>query len=545
MATAPPPKPQFLAHPPTHPPAPPAAPTGGRALLAGTVLAEFEFGPVLAESRFAIVYLATDHALDRPVAIKEYLPASLTTRSEGVKVQLRSLSHAHAFERGRRAFIDEAKQLARCEHPALLRVHRLLHANGTVYRVMPHCPGTPLLAMRQQMHAPPDESALRALLHALLGALATLHRHGLVHGEVTPANIVLLADEQPLLLDFGAVRRSIVGDPTRSWMSVLGGGGDLQEHEADAQHANAPFRWPRDGPAGPWNDVSALAAVLYHWITGHWPEYPPAEPLSRVVARLRDYLPQLDYSAALLRVIDAALAPKLQDRPQSVAQFRACLDAPAAAPLPASASASAPAPALAPLLMPVPVPVAAAAPPLLTDALQPTAQPPQPAQDAQADAPEPGPPEAVEAAAAAAAVDEPLPRLPSRSSGSSRAATQQRQAARKRRLVLTGATALGLALLGSAGWQLHLQRQNDSAQALLVNATRPGALAGPADPLLAADPTGAGLRLPASTPAATPSEVCSGRAPPALLQCLLARCAEPAWSQHAQCQRLRNTGQVD
>ena len=50
------------------------------------------------------------------------------------------------------------------------------------------------------MNEPPDEEAVRALLDALLGALGVFHLAGGVHGKVTPSNILLLADNRPLLL---------------------------------------------------------------------------------------------------------------------------------------------------------------------------------------------------------------------------------------------------------------------------------------------------------------------------------------------------------
>ena len=88
-------------------------------------------------SGFGVVYLATDHALALVVAIKEYLPATLAAHDALGQVRWRSAFDGDAFERGRLAFIDEARILARCEHPSLLRVHRVWAANGTVYRPCP------------------------------------------------------------------------------------------------------------------------------------------------------------------------------------------------------------------------------------------------------------------------------------------------------------------------------------------------------------------------------------------------------------------------
>src|SRR5687768_9964922 len=152
------------------------------ALLPATRLEEFEIERVIGTSGFGLVYLANDEAFERRVAIKEYLPDTLAMRgSDGMQVVLRASAHADAFERGRRAFIEEAQLLARCHHPSLVHVQRHWESNGTVYRAMPFYPGQTLLELREAMDAPPDEASLRALLEGLLGALEKLHEAGALH----------------------------------------------------------------------------------------------------------------------------------------------------------------------------------------------------------------------------------------------------------------------------------------------------------------------------------------------------------------------------
>ena len=80
------------------------------ALAPGTRLDEFELQQILGIGGFGIVYQAFDHALEREVAIKEYMPASLAGRTETLHVSLRSQSDAEVFEAGRRSFVNEAAQ---------------------------------------------------------------------------------------------------------------------------------------------------------------------------------------------------------------------------------------------------------------------------------------------------------------------------------------------------------------------------------------------------------------------------------------------------
>ena len=80
---------------------------------------------------FGIVYLAFDHLLEREVALKEYMPSTLVDRAETMHVSLISQANADTFALGLRSFVNEARLLARFDHPSLVKVHRFWEANGT------------------------------------------------------------------------------------------------------------------------------------------------------------------------------------------------------------------------------------------------------------------------------------------------------------------------------------------------------------------------------------------------------------------------------
>ncbi len=296
-----------------------------RALPPKTRLDEFEIEAVLAQSSFAVVYRAYDHVLKLHVAIKEYLPDALALRSAETQVVLRARAHAERFEQGLQAFVAEAQTLARCEHPALQRVSRLLLRHGTAYRVMRYCPGPTLLEHRRELGATPDPASVRGWLDALLGALDTLHEEGGVHGAVAPGNILLLPGNQPLLLDFEAVRSVLISDRTQSMMAAL-------EPCYEPVEQRAPTA---DITTGPWTDLYALAATLHFCISGQLPSPPMAdgqgqrfEPLATVWHRLRQAQPGLGGAPGWLGALDACLREDPQARPQSVAALRALLGAP-------------------------------------------------------------------------------------------------------------------------------------------------------------------------------------------------------------------------
>jgi serine/threonine protein kinase len=114
------------------------------ALPAGTRLHEFEILSVIGQGGFGIVYLAHDQALDRQVAIKEYMPSSMAVRTREQTVAVRSARDKDTFAAGLRSFINEAKLLARFDHASLLKVHQFWEAQGTAYMVMPKKGAAPM-----------------------------------------------------------------------------------------------------------------------------------------------------------------------------------------------------------------------------------------------------------------------------------------------------------------------------------------------------------------------------------------------------------------
>ena len=301
---------------------PPTTPPGRvePALLPGSRIGPFEVQRVIARSPSTIVYLAADHALGIPVAIQEYLPAGLVQRDAEQQLHAIDPPQEGLIGRGLRAFIDEARMLARCDHPALVRVLHLCEYNGSAYRVMPFYRGQRLLDLRRDMPAAPDEASLRALLDGLLGALEAIHRSGRAHGGVTPANILLLSDDRPLLLGPGAAGQAIGSDLVESLMASL-------ESSFGPQPDAAAASLPSSGAAA---DLYALAEVLRFCIIGELPAgpglRPEPEPLAVAIARSFEPAARPHYSASLLGALEAALAPALEDRPRNAAQFREWLD---------------------------------------------------------------------------------------------------------------------------------------------------------------------------------------------------------------------------
>src|SRR3990167_3383213 len=322
----------------------PMASKHGNALPTGSHLAEFELLRVLGEGGFGIVYLAYDHSLQRRVAIKEYMPASLAMRSGPHEVVVTSERHRAVFDAGLESFVNEARLLAQFDHPSLLKVYRFWRDHGTAYMVMPFYEGVTLKDQLKQMGSPPDERWLTTLLGPLTEALMVIHAEHCLHRDIAPDNILLLADSgRPLLLDFGAARQ-VIGDATQALTAILKPGYAPVEQYAEVASLKQ----------GTWTDVYALCAVMYAAMTG---SKPPVS-VARTVAD--GYVPLMQcaegrYSRPFLQAIDEGLRVRPDERTRSVAALRQALGLDEATILvapPAAAAARVPPPAPAPRGMP-------------------------------------------------------------------------------------------------------------------------------------------------------------------------------------------------
>ncbi len=284
------------------------------ALQPGTKLGEFEITCVVGQGGFGIVYQAKDHSLGRDVALKEYMPAAFAGRVGGTQVTMLSEHYAETFQVGLHSFVNEAQLLAQFDHPCLVKVYRFWEANGTGYMAMPfyHAPTLKQL-LKQDHQLLSQEAWLRNFLAHILDALEVLHAKQCYHRDIAPDNILMLENDRPLLLDFGAARR-VIGDMTQALTVILKPGYAPIEQYGDMMNMSQ----------GPWTDFYALASVVYFIITD---KVPPAA-LTRLVS---DSLTPLADSAAdrysqeFLRAIDVALGVRPEQRPQNVAEFRTLL----------------------------------------------------------------------------------------------------------------------------------------------------------------------------------------------------------------------------
>ncbi len=269
-------------------------------------------GAVLGAGGFGITYLALDLAAQERCAVKEFFPAELVHRGEdGCDVEMPA-SRQEDVRYGLRRFCDEAQVLASLDDcPSVVRVRDFFQWNRTAYMVMEFVEG-PSLNQFCREHGNLSFQRGQDIFIDLCLTLIEVHGHSLLHRDISPENILLMADGEVRLIDFGAARY-VMGERSKSLSVVLKKG------------YAPPEQYSSHGRQGPWTDLYALAGTLYYALTGtHVPdamdrladkEMPPLAALrpdvpqgfSRILSRCLELDHRRRYQSAQ-EVLDAVMA---------------------------------------------------------------------------------------------------------------------------------------------------------------------------------------------------------------------------------------------
>ncbi|MGH8971110.1 MAG: serine/threonine-protein kinase, partial [Actinomycetes bacterium] len=246
--------------------------------MTGFTVAGFDVVELLGYGATGEVWLAREQATGEPVALK----------------RLRAHRDLASRDRMRR----EAAVLAGVAHPHVVRLRTVLSAGDDLVLVLDHAPGgslAGLLATRARL-GPGEVVTLAA---PLAQALAAVHAQGVVHGDVTPANVLFAADGRPLLSDLGVAR--LAGEPA--------GEPEMTSGYADPSVLGG-------ATPSPSSDVYGLAAVCYVALTGQ----PPTTDRSRPPG------PVPEAPRALVAAVEAGLDPDPGRRPSAAGFAGAVFD---------------------------------------------------------------------------------------------------------------------------------------------------------------------------------------------------------------------------
>ncbi len=288
-------------------------PTSAIYLVPGTVLQDqYVIGRTLGHGGFGVTYLGFDSVLQRKIAVKEYLPASLASRRTGsAHLSVHYDKLRDDFDFGLQRFLDEARTLARFHaFPNIIWVMNFFPANGTAYMVMEYLEGETFEAYLGRHGGRISFAACLAILTPVMDALREVHRQNLLHRDISPDNIFVLNAGPVKLLDFGAARFAM--SMRSRALSVIVKEGYAPEEQ-----------YSSSGEQGPWTDVYALGGTMYRALTGRI----PASSLER---RRSDQLtpPSLlgaDIPPACEQVLLRALAVDAAQRFPSVEEFQTAL----------------------------------------------------------------------------------------------------------------------------------------------------------------------------------------------------------------------------
>ncbi|WP_026736746.1 serine/threonine protein kinase [Fischerella sp. PCC 9605] len=275
-------------------------------MLAGTQLqgGKYTLDQEIGRGGFGITFKATHHYLNQIVVIK--------TLNE----KLRQHPDFGKFER---QFQDEARRLATCVHPNIVRVSDFFVETGLPYMVMEYIPGETLGEAYVLPGIPLPEATAIHYIRQIGAALQVVHQNGLLHRDVKPDNIILRQGTQEVvLIDFGIAREF--------------NSGVRQTHTGMVSEGYSPIeQYLSQAPRTPATDVYGLAATLYSLLTGQVPM--PA------LLRDREQMPaprelQPHLSAAVNQAVMRGMAIEAKFRPQTVAEWLKLLPNDGTNPLP-------------------------------------------------------------------------------------------------------------------------------------------------------------------------------------------------------------------
>lgn len=266
---------------------------------------KFKILKILGQGGFGTTYLAVNIMLDKVVALKEFFPKGLLNRETSNQLTIASQNNKVMVEKLKARFLKEAQNIAKLDHPGVIRIHDIFEENGTAYYVMDFIEGETLSEIIKNK-GPLNVEAAKDIILKVGEPLHYVHSQNMTHFDIKPANIMIRkSDKKPVLIDFGLSKQyDDHGDATSSVLNAV-------------SHGYSPFELYQTGTLqtfSPQTDVYSLGATLFYLITGNTP--PDASSLIESGLVIPSVVP-----AVYQDIIWKAMNIKRKERYQSVGEF--------------------------------------------------------------------------------------------------------------------------------------------------------------------------------------------------------------------------------
>ena len=261
---------------------------------------------ILGQGGFGITYLATDLSLERYVAIKEFFPKDYCDREESTShITVGTSSNIELVSRLKAKFLKEARNIAKFDHPGIIKIHTAFEENNTAYYVMDYIEGSNLNDIVKSSGAFSESKAVNYITQ-VGDALDYIHKHNVNHLDIKPANIMIRkSDDRPILIDFGLSKQyDNEGNQTSTTPTGI-------------SHGYAPMEQYKVGGVSefsPQTDVYSLAATLYYLISGKIPPH-----ATDLIEESISY--PVGFPINLQNAISKAMSSARKNRHESISQF--------------------------------------------------------------------------------------------------------------------------------------------------------------------------------------------------------------------------------
>ncbi len=229
----------------------------------GSILnGKYLVGKVLGRGGFGVTYLGFELNLQIRVAIKEFFPMGMSSRSsKNYSVISSAAVEDEAFSKGCSAFLDEARTLAVINSPYVVHVRDYFKEHSTAYLIMDYVDGVTLAREMKESGGRIPPGRLFSLINPMVLEIEKLHKKNIIHRDIAPDNLIIVqdeltGDEHLVLLDFGAARSFVSSQIS-------------QKYTATVKAGFAPLeQYSQKSKQGPYTDVYALCATIYYTLTG-------------------------------------------------------------------------------------------------------------------------------------------------------------------------------------------------------------------------------------------------------------------------------------